>query len=319
VAALGPAALLVVLLLRPAPVLADDTLLTFDDPRIVESSGLVDLGPLMVTTNDSGDTGRVFTVDPATGETMGVTTFDAEVVDVEALAPAGRRAVWVGDIGDNSATRDEVTVHRVPVARRDLEVPSPVSYRLRYPDGAHDAESLLATRSGRLYVITKTFSGGTVYRAPKPLLRSGTNRLKAVAEVDDFATDAALMRGERFALVRGPGQATVYTFPDFERVGTFPLPRQQQGEGVSVGPRNRVRISTEGVHTAVKQVALPTTIARVLQKSAPVAATTTTSPPAVEPDAGEQESPSTWLAWSLAGAAVLAAAGVALARSRRSA
>jgi hypothetical protein len=300
-------------------VLADDTLLTFDDPRIVESSGLVDLGPLMVTTNDSGDTGRVFTVDPATGETMGVTTFDAEVVDVEALAPAGRRAVWVGDIGDNSATRDEVTVHRVPVARRDLEVPSPVSYRLRYPDGAHDAESLLATRSGRLYVITKTFSGGTVYRAPKPLLRSGTNRLKAVAEVDDFATDAALMRGERFALVRGPGQATVYTFPDFERVGTFPLPRQQQGEGVSVGPRNRVRISTEGVHTAVKQVALPTTIARVLQKSAPVAATTTTSPPAVDPDAGEQESPSTWLAWSLAGAAVLAAAGVALARSRRSA
>ena len=44
---------------------------TFRDPAIVESSGLVVADGLVVTTNDSGDTGRVFAVDPATGETVG--------------------------------------------------------------------------------------------------------------------------------------------------------------------------------------------------------------------------------------------------------
>ena len=41
--------------------------LTFRDPDIIESSGLVVRDGLVVTTNDSGDEGRVFTVDPATG------------------------------------------------------------------------------------------------------------------------------------------------------------------------------------------------------------------------------------------------------------
>ena len=36
------------------------------DPRITESSGLVDLGSRWVTTNDSGDSARLFIIDPAT-------------------------------------------------------------------------------------------------------------------------------------------------------------------------------------------------------------------------------------------------------------
>src|ERR687893_207498 len=41
----------------------------FQDPAIVESSGLAVVDGRVVTTNDSGDTGRVFTVDPRSGET----------------------------------------------------------------------------------------------------------------------------------------------------------------------------------------------------------------------------------------------------------
>ncbi len=87
------------------------------DDRIFESSGLADLGSLMATVNDSGDSSRVFVLDPESGETVGVTDFHTEVADVEALAPAGPRAVYVGDIGDNRGERDEVVVHRVPVGR----------------------------------------------------------------------------------------------------------------------------------------------------------------------------------------------------------
>ena len=50
----------------------------FQDSEIVESSGLVIEGDRAHTVNDSGDTGRVFTVDTATGETTGV-TFWADV------------------------------------------------------------------------------------------------------------------------------------------------------------------------------------------------------------------------------------------------
>ena len=46
---------------------------TFQDNEIVESSGIAVVGDLVATTNDSGDTGRVFAVDPATGETVGTT------------------------------------------------------------------------------------------------------------------------------------------------------------------------------------------------------------------------------------------------------
>jgi len=72
----------------PGALLAGNEVTRFEDPEIVESSGLAVDDGLLVTTNDSGDSGRVFTVDPATGETVGVTQWSAEPVDVEALLSA---------------------------------------------------------------------------------------------------------------------------------------------------------------------------------------------------------------------------------------
>jgi hypothetical protein len=229
---------------------------SFADPAITESSGLVDLGDLMVTTNDSGGGPLVYVVDPATGRTVGRTTYADRVVDTEALAPAGGDAVWVGDIGDNTEDRDSVEVYRVPVGRGDRTVRAP-SYRLVYPDGAHDAESLVAAPDGRLYVITKVLLGGTAYVAPRHLDPTGTNRLRAVARVDVWATDAALFPDGRHVLVRGYDGAVVYTFPGFRPVAAVDLPRQRQGEGVSIGRSGRIRLSTEGARSAVLQVDLP--------------------------------------------------------------
>jgi hypothetical protein len=100
---------------------------SFVDPAITESSGLVDLGSIMVTTNDSGGDPLVFVIDPRSGRTVGRTTFTDAVTDVEALAPAGGHAVWVGDIGDNDEQRASVQVYRVPVARGDRRPPGEVA------------------------------------------------------------------------------------------------------------------------------------------------------------------------------------------------
>jgi hypothetical protein len=241
---------------------------SFVDPAITESSGLVDLGPVMVTTNDSGGDPLVFVVDSRTGRTVGRTTFASEVEDVEALAPAGRDEVWVGDIGDNDARRQSVQVYRVPVGRGDRTVHA-ARYDLVYPDGAHDAESLVAAPTGRLYVITKGLLGGTAYAAPRHLRAERPNVLTPAGSVDVWATDAALFPDGRHVLVRGYGTAAVYTFPGFAPVASFDLPRQRQGEGVSIGRSGRVRLSSEGRNSPVLQVLLPDALRSIVEPRPP--------------------------------------------------
>lgn len=243
---------------------------TFTDPEILESSGLVVDDGLFVTVNDSGDTARVFTVDPASGDTVGVTSWDGEAVDIEALAPAGGSGgaldsgeVWVGDIGGNLAQRDSITVTRVPVGAGDRSVGGE-TYELVYPDGAHDAETLLADpATGRLHVVVKEFIG-RVYAAPRRLDPDGPNELREIGTALGIATDGAFFADGRHLIIRNYGQAAVYTWPALERVDTFDLPQQEQGEGIAVDGGDRVYVSTEGEAQPVLQVTLPSSVRRAL-------------------------------------------------------
>ncbi|GAA5144624.1 hypothetical protein GCM10023340_12590 [Nocardioides marinquilinus] len=236
----------------------------FADPAIEESSGLVVRDGLFVTTNDSGDTGRVFTVDPATGETVGVTDWTDDAVDVEALAPAGRGAVWVADIGDNDAERASVSVTRVPVGRGDRTV-RPPTYELVYPGGPADAETLmLDPRTRRLVVVTKGIFGGRVLLAPRRLDPDGPTRLREVGTVLGIATDGAFFPDGRHVVVRDYGSAVVYTWPGLDEVADLRLPDQPQGEGLAVGDDGTLFLSTEGAGTAVLRVPLPPALRRVV-------------------------------------------------------
>src|SRR5262245_18431576 len=104
------------------------------DARIEEASSLVDLGSMWVTANDSGDSGRLFVVCPVSGRTIGIVHTKANAVDVEALAPAGPSAVWVGHIGDNDGKRPYIKVFRVTVGPGVIDV-TPRVYHLVYPKG----------------------------------------------------------------------------------------------------------------------------------------------------------------------------------------
>ncbi|GAA3814168.1 WD40 repeat domain-containing protein [Nocardioides panacisoli] len=243
---------------RPAhPVFA------FQDPEIDESSGLVVRDGLFVTVNDSGDTARVFVVDPATGETVGRTSWDADPIDDEALAPAAHSTdVWVGDIGDNLADRDSITITRVPTGRGELSG-AVASYRLEYPDGAHDAETLMVDPvSGQVLIASKGFMG-SIYAAPEQLT-SGTNELKKVGEAPGIATDGAFFPDGKHLVIRDYDSATFYTYPGLEEVGEMTLPAQQQGEGIAVAPDGKVYVCSEGVESPVLEVAIPDRIRSVL-------------------------------------------------------
>lgn len=239
----------------------DNPAFRFSDPDIVESSGLVVLpgtntGGLVVTTNDSGDSGRVFTVDVSTGTTVGVTSWTPEPVDVEALAPAGPDHVWVADIGDNQHVRDSVEVLRVPVGRGDRTA-TPAAYELVYPDGPRDAEALVRhPLTGQLFVITKGVFAGTVYAAPPRLRADRPNRLREVGEAPGIVTDATFLPGGGAVVMRTYSTAHLTAFPSWQPVSSWELPRQDQGEGIALAARELL-VSSEGLRSQVLKVPLP--------------------------------------------------------------
>lgn len=110
-----------------------------------------------------------------------VDTLDAKDTEDLAVGPCGTdtaaTCVYVGDIGDHQGARDGVLVHRFPEPDLSSEVPASVEadvVRLRYPQGWHDAETLLVDDDGVVFLVTKArvdrSSGVTgehrLYRAP---------------------------------------------------------------------------------------------------------------------------------------------------------
>ena len=289
----------------------------FDDPAIVEASALVVDDGLFLTTNDSGDTGRVFAVDRS-GRTGGVTHWSDDPPDTEALAPAGHGFVWVGDIGDNFAHRSTIEIARIPVGRGDRTV-RPTTYRLVYPDGPTDAETLMRDpATGRLYLATKNVFGGVLYAVPAQLDPSGTNRLTPVGRVLPIATDGSFFPDGKHLVVRNYDTAVVYAWPSLQPIGSFALPHQRQGEGIAVADDGRVYLSSEGPHSPVIEVSLPARIRAAVRPPSSAGPSSPASPSVASPPDPSQTEPSGRDAWPyLLGGLLGVAALLVLVRSLR--
>ncbi len=275
----------------------DETRVVFrwQDEQIVESSGLAVVDGLFVTVNDSGDSGRTFVVDPDTGRTVGGAAWSETPVDVEALAPMPDGSVLVGDMGGNNQPRDSVSVLEVPLARGFTDV-TPRRHVLTYPDGTHDAETLLVHPvTGRVYVVTKSFEGGVVYAAPGELSPDGSDPLTPVGVLPGYLTDGAFFPDGKHVVVRKYVGATVHAWPSLEQVGELRLPAQQQGEAIAVARDGRVFVSTEGQFSAVHRVDVPPELAAVVLPDGDAAPTPSQSPsedPTQEPSPSPSESSS---------------------------
>jgi hypothetical protein len=243
----------------PAPPPAVQTVFTFQDPAITESSGIVRVGDRVLTHNDSGDGPYVYVVDPSSGKTVGRTTYSSDAVtDVEAMAAGPGGSVWMGDIGDNDAAREHVSVYRLPPLRDGEHTVDAQRYDLRYPDGPTNAETLLVNpRDGRLLIVSKGLFGGRIYEAPTPLSADRVNLLRPVGHAAGLVTDGSFFPDGRHVVLRTYGAATVYDTATWQSHAGMRLPDQQQGEGITVvdGGR-RVLVSSEGAQSPVLSVAL---------------------------------------------------------------
>ncbi|MEW5854192.1 MAG: hypothetical protein AB2A00_35790 [Myxococcota bacterium] len=204
---------------------------------------------------DSGGAPVVFGLDHGGRVVARLTLRDVVNVDWEALAlgPCGaEQCLFIGDVGDNLAQRDDVAVLRVvePVlaGTREREVTAE-RFPLRYPDGAQDAEALVVDEGGLPVVFTKRTDGTTrVFRFDA--LTGET--LRALRNVDTSAnveglpsavTDASLWSDGKHLLLRTYGGAWQFALPGgIDAVAdasgeAVPVPWEVQGESMAYDPR----------------------------------------------------------------------------------
>ena len=186
-------------------------LATLEDRRVKESSGLTASrrSPgLFWTHNDSGDGPIVYAFDQQ-GRSRGAWRVEgAQAVDWEDMAAGpgptrGQSYLYAGDIGDNGRKRESVVVYRFPepdltqdfmgaTTEHERATQPAEAIRLKYPDGAHNAEALLVhPTTGDIYVVTKANSEAGVYKLAAPFDPKAVGTLSKVGSLrgpDFFGT-----------------------------------------------------------------------------------------------------------------------------------
>ncbi len=265
---------------------------TLSDTRLTESSGVAAsrrFPGFLWTHNDSGDTPRIFLLNPQ-GQTVLVVNFDgATAIDYEDIDVAGKgdgAQVYVGDIGDNNSKRNSIAVYRfaesslpknlISSTRTDVNAPqitlTPQKMTLRYPDGAHDAETLIANANGSLIIVTKTLGVSTIFQTPQEFAANATQTLVPVAHFQfggvgyftRLATGGDLSPDEKRFVIRTYSAAYEWTLPKGENTWrnvwksaprVWSLPTQPQGEGIGYALDGRSWfLTSEGKSSALWQV-----------------------------------------------------------------
>jgi hypothetical protein len=260
------------------------------DAAVNESSGLVAsrANPgIFWTHNDSGDGPFIYALDRQ-GKSRGVWRVSgASARDWEDIAAgpgpeANRSYLYIGDIGDNGGKRRTVEIFRViePTitaadARASKSRPrvtaAAETIHLRYPDGSHDAETLLVhPSSGDLYLITKELLGkAVVYQAKAPLDLQGTVTLSRVGDISipsllgGFVTGGDISPDGRrvaicdytqgYELVIGAGRPFDEIWK--QAIKSLALGSRKQGEAIAYRLDGKALLTTsEGVHSPLIEI-----------------------------------------------------------------
>ncbi len=143
--------------------------------------------PDVIWLHNDGDEKQVFAV-TTVGQLVARVRVNVQMIDVEdmAIGPGSEKGVdylFFGDIGDNESSRPDVRVVRFPepalqtVRDKKLDAQGVEEFRLRYPDGPHDAEALLVDPiTGDVFIVVKEENRSRLYRV-------GADRLKTAAPI----------------------------------------------------------------------------------------------------------------------------------------
>lgn len=143
------------------------------DDKIEETSGLNILNGKLYTFNDSGNPAELFEIDKKSGEIIRTLKTNLINTDWEALANDGQN-FYIGDFGNNTGTRKDLTIYKVPYERLDesnvIKIPGSeraldgTKILFYYPEQTEfisknikndfDAEAMIYL-NGKLHIFTK--------------------------------------------------------------------------------------------------------------------------------------------------------------------
>ena len=260
------------------------------DPSVTESSGIVasrNTPGVYWTHNDSGDGPFIYAFDRqgksrGVWRVVGAAAHDWEDIAVGPGPTRNRSYLYAGDIGDNSKNRAAIEIYRFaepaitsgdarstkarPRATEAAEV-----IHLRYPDGKHDAETLLVHPViGDLFVVTKELFGRAgVYKAAAPLDPSRTVTLVHVGGLNipsllgGFVTGGDISPdGRRVAICDYAhgyeivlGEAMAFEAIWKQPIKVIELGPRKQGEAVCYRLDGKALLATsEGAHSPLIEV-----------------------------------------------------------------
>lgn len=301
------------------------------DSGLAELSGLAADGDRWFAVSDGGTSLRVLVLDPADCAVLDEITADVDPYDVEDLALAPDGALWLADTGDNDLDRRTVALHRL-TPDGDARL-----YRLTYPDGPHDVETLLLDHTGVPHLVTKELGTARVYRPIGVLAEPGPTALEQVATVQIKSTNtpggpaggagsvlvtggAVSARGQVIAL-RTYTDAYLFPAPGGDIVAALgtaplriPLPGEPQGEALALAPDGTLLSGSEG-GVAIRAVTGAAGLVAAPTSAAPHAADA--PDPAGAPAEAEGGTPGRWQAVAVTGGLVGVLVLLAVRRRRR--
>jgi len=239
-----------------------------EDRSIDESSGIVasrKTPGMYWTHNDSGDGPFIYALDDhghnrGVWRVSGAASYDWEDIAAGPGPIPGTNYLYIGDIGDNGGRRSQIIVYRVPEPeitaaeigmkkKNARQTEAAEAIRLRYPDGQHDAETLMVHPvTGKIYVVTKIeFGNARVYEADPAQASAEVTTLTRVGELSVPTVFGGMITGGdispdglRVALcdyVQGyelvlPDAASAFDLIWKQPLKPIPIGQREQGEAI---------------------------------------------------------------------------------------
>lgn len=165
-----------------------------DTTLVNEASGLeisAEFQDRLYHNNDSGDDLRFYISRMDGQDARAVEIEGPKPLDIEelSLGPCGDEGecLYLGDIGDNPARREEVAFTLVREVEAFPEKVTPLRVvRARYPDGPHNAEAFAVHPNGDLFLVTKPADRLMTNPVPAKVYRLTAAQLRTSDQVQTF-------------------------------------------------------------------------------------------------------------------------------------
>ncbi len=283
---------------------ADDIALPPDAPDTVTGLAWNDDTQEVLVTDEAG---TIIAVDPASDDSREV-TFTGTPESVQALSLFDDK-LYVGDIGDEEAQREFVTVFRISPEAGSTNY---WAWDFTYQDGPQDAKAMAISGKGRVYVVTGGDDPG-IYRAGLEPSRSDVNTMVRTADAPAGVTDAVFLGDGSTLMLRTADGVDLLDAYTWEVQAATTYADAPTGESITVFGQDRMLV---GGGTQLRDEPLPDGMATVTPapsaESTPTQSTTDNATPEPTATAAPDEAQTPQVSRRGTMFALLGAAGVAV-------